>query len=67
MDRKKLLALRDKVEAIALPAAASPYGQSYNQNEKLQKELAGAATTAVGLLVKPNWCAGPATRKSWWN
>jgi predicted nucleotide-binding protein len=63
MDRKKLRALRDKVEAIALPAAASPYGQSYNQNEQLQKELATAATTAVGLLAKAKLVRGASHQK----
>lgn len=63
MDRKKLQALRSKVEALDLPAAASPYGQSYNQNEKLQKELAAAATTAVGLLAKAKLVRGASHQK----
>ncbi|MGY3087438.1 putative nucleotide-binding protein [Hymenobacter sp. UYAg731] len=56
MDRKKLQALRDKVEAIVLPAA-DRYGRHY-QDEKLQKELAAAAATAVGLLAKAKLVRG---------
>lgn len=63
MDRKKLQALRDKVEAIVLPAATDRYGQPYNQNEKLQKELATAAATAVGLLSKAKLVRGASHQK----
>jgi predicted nucleotide-binding protein len=63
MDRKKLQTLRDKVEAIDLPAVTNSYGQSYNQNEKLQKELAAAAITAVGLLAKAKLVRGASHQK----
>jgi len=63
MDRKKLHALRNKVEALDLPTAASPYSLSYNQNEKLQKELAAAATNAVGLLAKAKLVRGASHQK----
>jgi|GEM_PF-2114420 len=63
MDRKKLQVLRDKVEAIELPAATSSYSQSYNQNEKLQKELAATAITAVGLLAKAKLVRGASHQK----
>ncbi|MFD2785053.1 TIR domain-containing protein [Hymenobacter rubripertinctus] len=56
MDRKKLQALRAKIEAIDLPAA-DRYGRNY-QDEKLQKELAAAATAAVGLLAKAKLVRG---------
>ncbi len=63
MDRKKFQALRDKVEAITLPATTSSYGQLHQQNEKLQKELAAAATTAVGLLGKAKLVRGASHQK----
>lgn len=61
MDRKKLQALRDKIEAIALPAP-DRYNRSY-QDGKLQKELAAAATTAVGLLAKAKLVRGASHQK----
>jgi hypothetical protein len=55
MDRKKLQALREKVETISLPKAPSSkqgYYQSPTHDEAAQKALAAAATTATGLLNK---------------
>lgn len=62
MDRKKLLALRDKVEALTLPAP-DQYGRQYTQDDKLQKELAAAATAAVGLLGKAKLVRGASHQK----
>ena len=61
MDRKKLQTLRDKVEALALPAP-DPYGRN-QQDEKLQRELATAATAAVGLLAKAKLVRGASHQK----
>ena len=61
MDRKKLQALRDKIEAIALPAP-DRYNRSY-QDEKPQKELAAAAATAVGLVSKAKLVRGASHQK----
>ena len=61
MDRKRLLALRDKIAAIALPAP-DRYNRSY-QDQKLQQELAAAAATAVGLVSKAKLVRGASHQK----
>jgi predicted nucleotide-binding protein len=66
MDRKKLQALREKVEAISLPKAPNPkqgYYQSPTHDEAAQKALAAAATTATGLLDKAKLARGAAHQK----
>jgi predicted nucleotide-binding protein len=63
MDRKKLQALREKVEAIALPAAKDRYGRSSGYEKEAQKALAAAAVAAAGLLGKAKLVRGAAHQK----
>jgi len=66
MDRTKLLALREKVEAISLPkvpAAKQGYHSGPTHDEAAQKALAAAATTATGLLNKAKLARGAAHQK----